>query len=99
MMICDHSNSGAKRLLPPVATLKAGGEKNQRSKNSSNRRQTMQTHAPLSHFFDQRKLPPVATLNVGGEKIDGPKTRRIDVKQCRMTSPEAISSIDENYPL
>ena len=25
MMICDHSNSGAKRLLPPVATLKVGG--------------------------------------------------------------------------
>jgi len=25
MMICDHSNSGAKRQLPPVATLKVGG--------------------------------------------------------------------------
>jgi len=27
MMIRDQSNSGAKRLLPPVATLKVGGRK------------------------------------------------------------------------
>jgi len=33
------------------------------------------------------------------KKIDGPKTRRIDVKQCRMTPPKAISSISKNYPL
>jgi len=33
------------------------------------------------------------------KKIDGPKTRRIDVKQCRMTPSKAISSISENYSL
>jgi len=33
------------------------------------------------------------------KKIDGPNTRRIDIKQCRMTPPKAISLIGENYPL
>jgi len=56
MMICDHSNSGAKRLLPPVATLKVRGEKNRWSINLSNRRQTMQTHFHWSHFVDRQIL-------------------------------------------
>jgi len=33
------------------------------------------------------------------KKIDGRKTGRIDVKQCRMTLPKAISLISENHPL
>ena len=45
MIFCDHSNSGAKRLLPPVATLKVVGWKKLCSENPSNLRQTMQNES------------------------------------------------------
>ena len=55
---------------------------------------------PLRPFFRSTKTTPCShPQRWRWKKIVGPKTRRTDVKQCRMTPPKAISSIDENYPL